>query len=118
FILHIVALIIAFIFMDREISFQFGMSAIDAIIGQGISLILVGFILIELIMWVFGFFILAIPIRIITNSALRIFGIGKDGKAIGKGVGAFGIWIFCAFYIKLIINFIFLIINPGNLFPM
>jgi len=118
FIFHIIALIIAVILLDREISFQFGMSAIDAIIGQGISLILLGFVIVELIMWVLGFFALAIPLRMITNSGLRIIGIGKSGKGLGKGVGAFGIWIFCAFYVKLIINVIFLIINPSNLFPM
>ena len=117
-VFHIAALIIAFILMDREISFQFGMSAIDAVIGQGVSLILIASVIIELIMWIFGFLLLAIPIRIITNSGLRIIGIGKGGKGIGKGVGAFGIWIFCAFYVKLIINMIFLIINPSNLFPM
>jgi len=104
--------------MDREISFQFGMSAIDAVIGQGVSLILLASVIVELIMWVFGFLLLAIPLRMITNSGLRIIGIGKGGKGIGKGVGAFGIWIFCAFYVKLIINMIFLIINPSNLFPM
>lgn len=118
FIFHIVALIVAFILLDREISFQFGMSAIDAVLGQGVSLILLAFVIVELILWVFGFLLLAIPIRMITNSGLRIIGIGKGGKGIGKGVGAFGIWIFCAFYVKLIINLIFLIINPNSLFPM
>lgn len=118
FIFHITALCIVFILLDREISFQFGTSVLDAALGQGFSLIFVGLLAIELILWVLGFFLLAIPLRIITNSGLRIIGIGKGGKAIGKGVGAFGIWIFCAFYVKLVINFVFLIINPGNLFPM
>jgi len=118
FIFHIAALIVAFILLDREISFQFGISAIDAVLGQGVSLILLAFVIVELILWVFGFLLLAIPIRMITNSGLRIIGIGKGGKGIGKGVGAFGIWIFCAFYVKLIINLIFLIINPNSLFPM
>jgi hypothetical protein len=118
FIFHIVALIVAFILLDREISFQFGMSAIDTVLGQSVSLILLAFVIVELILWVFGFLLLAIPIRMITNSGLRIIGIGKGGKGIGKGVGAFGIWIFCTFYVKLIINLIFLIINPNSLFPM
>ena len=115
---HIAALIIAFILLDREISFQFGMSAIDAVLGQGVSLVLLAFVVIELIMWVFGFLLLAVPVRMITNSGLRIIGIGKGGKGIGKGIGAFGIWIFCTFYVKLIINLIFLMINPNNFFPM
>ncbi|MFW6121826.1 MAG: hypothetical protein ACOC80_13155, partial [Petrotogales bacterium] len=38
-IFHIIALIVAFILMDREISYQFGFSAIDALTGQGISLV-------------------------------------------------------------------------------
>ena len=118
FIFHIAALVVAFILMDREISFQFGMSAIDAVLGQGVSLILLAFVIVELIMWVLGYLLLAIPIRMITNSGIRIIGIGKGGKGIGKTVGSFGIWIFCAFYVKLIINLIFLIINPSNFFPM
>ena len=117
-IFHIAALIVAFILMDREISFQFGVSAIDSILGQGLSLILVVFIVVELIMWVLGFILLAFPIRMITNSILQLFGIRKGGKGIGKGVGAFFIWIFCVLYVKLIVNLIFLIMNPNNLFPM
>jgi hypothetical protein len=118
-IFHIVALIIAFILLDREISFQFGVSAIDAILGQGVSLVFAAFIGIELIIWVLGFILLAIPVRIITNSGLQYFyGVGKGGKSIGKGVGALFIWVFCAFYVKLFVNVILLIINPGNLFPM
>jgi len=117
-IFHIIFLILAFILMDREISFQFGFSAIDAIIGQGLSLISLAFIAVELVIWIMGFFILAIPIRIIVNSVIRIFGFGKEVKGFGKGIGALGIWIFCAFYVKLIINIIFLIINPNSLFPM
>ncbi|UCD14253.1 MAG: hypothetical protein JSW60_02235 [Thermoplasmatales archaeon] len=117
-IFHIVALIVAFILMDREISYQFGISAIDAIFGQGISLVLAVFVIIELVMWILGYLLLAFPVHLITMSGLKMIGIGKDGKGIGKGVGAFFIWIFCAFYVKLIVNLIFLVINPGNIFQM
>ncbi len=116
-IFHIIAFIITFILMDREISFQFGSSAIDALIGQGFSLILAVFILVELGMWGLGYLLLAFPIHIITMSGLKYIGIGKDGKHIGKGVSVLFIWVFCAFYVKLIINLIFLVINPNNFFP-
>ncbi len=118
FIFHIVALIIAFILLDREISFQFGTSALDVLAGQGISIVLGLFLAVELVMWVLGYIALAFPVRMITNSTLRFFGIGKGGKAIGKGVGAFFIWVFCAIYVKVILNIIFLIINPSNLMPV
>ncbi len=117
-IFHIIALIVAFILMDREISYQFGISAIDALLGQGISLVLAAFIIVELIMWILGYLSLAIPIHIITMSGLKMIGIGKKGKGIGKGVGAFFIWVFCAFYVKLIVNLIFLVMNPSNFFQM
>ncbi|UCF12647.1 MAG: hypothetical protein JSW06_11565 [Thermoplasmatales archaeon] len=117
-IFHIIALIIAFILMDREISYQFGISAIDALLGQGISLVLAVFIIVELIMWILGYISLAIPIHIITMSGLKMIGIGKKGKGIGKGIGALFIWVFCTFYIKLIINLILLIMNPSNFFQM
>ena len=93
-IFHIAGLIIAFILLDREISFQFGISALDLLFGQGESLIFLAFVVVELIMFVLGFLILAIPIRIIINSFLRMFGFGKNGKGFGKGIGALGIWIF------------------------
>jgi len=117
-IFHIVALIVAFILMDREVSFQFGISAIDAILGQGISPAFAVFIAVELVMWILGYLILAIPIYIIAKYGLKFIEIGKGGKGICKGVGALFIWFFCAIYFKLIVNLIFLIINPTNFLPM
>ena len=117
-IFHIVALIVAFILMDREISFQFGISAIDAILGQGISPVFAVFIAVELIMWVLGYLILAIPVYIIAKYGLKFIEIGKGGKGICKGAGALSIWFFCAIYFKLIVNLVFLIINPTSFLPM
>jgi len=117
-IFHIVALIVAFILMDREISFQFGISAIDSILGQGISPIFAVIIVVELIMWVLGYLIMAIPVYIIVKYGLKFIEIGKGGKGICKGVGVLFIWFFCAIYFKLIVNLVFLMINPTNFFPM
>ncbi len=117
-IFHVVALIVAFILVDREISFQFGSSAIDALLGQGLSPIVLAFIGLELGLWVLGFLALGLPIRIIVNSGLRLVGIGKGGKCVGKGIGALFIWVFCAVYAVLILNIIFMILNPSNFFPM
>jgi len=117
-IFHIAALITAFILMDQEISYQFGISAIDSIINQGVSITLVIFIILELIIWGIGFVCFAIPIRMITNSILRMFGIEKGGKRIGKGVGAIFIWVFCAFYIKLFINIALSMIDLRNFIPV
>ena len=113
-IFHVIALIVTFILVDREISFQFGSSAIDALLGQGLSLIVLAFIGLELGLWGLGFLALGLPIRIIVNSGLRLVGIGKGGKGIGKGIGALFIWVFCAVYAVLILNIIFMIlIHPG-----
>ena len=117
-IFHIVALIVAFILMDSEVSFQFGISAIDAILGQGISLVFAVLIVVELIMWVLGYLILAIPIYFIAKYGLKFIEIGESGKGISKGLGALSIWFFCAVYFKLIINLIFLVINPTSLLQM
>ncbi|MCK4415629.1 MAG: hypothetical protein KAU84_00605, partial [Thermoplasmatales archaeon] len=65
-IFHIIALIAAFILMDREISHQFGSSVIDALLGQGISLVVVVFVVVELIMWMLGYLLLTLPGHIIT----------------------------------------------------
>lgn len=117
-IFHIIALIIAFILMDQEINYQFGTSFLNVLFGQGFSLVAAIFIVIELIMWVLGYILLAIPMYILSLSILKIYGIGDGSKSISKGFGAFFIWIFCAFYIKLILNLFFSILNPGNLFMM
>ena len=115
-IFHIIALVLAFILMDREISFQFGVSALDALLGQGFTLILGIFVVVELILWILGYFALSIPMRIISQSALKLFGIKKEGKGIAKGVGALFIWVFAAFYVKLLVNVILSFINPGDMF--
>ena len=117
-IMHVVSLIVAFILMDREISYQFGISVLDFLFSQGVSPFILAFLAVQLIMWVIGFFALAIPIRMITTSVLKYFRIGKGGKGIAKGVGVLFIWVFCAFYVKLIINIVFLFFNPSNFFPM
>jgi len=104
--------------MDREVSFQFGISAIDAILGQGISPVFGVFIVVELIMWVLGYMILAIPVYIIAKYGLKFIAIGKGGKGICKGISALSIWFFCAIYFKLIVNLVFLIINPTSFFPV
>jgi hypothetical protein len=117
-IFHIIAIIVAFILMDREISYQFGISAIDAILGQGISMVTGVVLAGEFAIWVLGFFILAFPIRMIITSGLKFLKIGKSGKDIAKGVGVLCIWFFAAFYVKLVANIVFLLVNPADLLPM
>jgi hypothetical protein len=117
-LIHVAALLIVFILMDREISFQFGVSALDVLFGQGASVILAGILLVELIMWVVGFIVVALPLRMIINSIIKYIGIDKEGKVIGKSLGALGIWIFSALYVKLMINLLFLFLQSNMLFPM
>jgi len=116
FYFHIIALLLAFFLLDQEISFQFGISALDVLFGHGLTIFIGIFLVVELIMWVLGYFLLAFPVRLIVNSTLQWFGIGKGGKSIGKGIGAFFIWIFCALYVKVIVNLLFLVLNPANFF--
>jgi hypothetical protein len=118
FIFHIGALILSFILLDREISFQFGVSALDAIFGAGIPLILLALLLVEAIMWVIGYISFAIPVTLISKQGLKTIGIGKEGKGISKGIGALSIWVFCAIYVKLFVNIIFLFINPSMIIPV
>ena len=117
-LIHVAALILVFILMDREISYQFGISALDVLFGQGASVILGVILLVELIMWVVGFIAVAFPLRMIINSIISYMGIEKEGKVIGKSLGALGIWIFSALYVKLMVNVILLFLQPGLLFPL
>jgi hypothetical protein len=115
---HLIMLIIVFILMDREITFQFGVSLIDILIGHGFSPIFLFVIVLEVIIWIFGFILLAIPLRITAHSCLTVLGIKESGKGIEKGIGSLGIWIFCSFYVKFIINIFLLFFHPGYLIPM
>ena len=114
---HIIALILTFILMDREISYQFGMSALDALFGAG-GLILGVFVVIQIIVWILGYLALALPLQIILRYMFTYFNFEKNTKGITKGIAAFSIWIFSAFYVKLIVNLVLLMIGANTLFPM
>ncbi len=116
--IHIAALVITFILMDREISFQFGLSAIDALVLEGVSLILGLFLLVEVVVWVLGYLALSIPVRLITESGLKLVGVGKGGKGVAKAVGIVFIWVFAALYVKLLINVLLSVVGVGELFPV
>jgi hypothetical protein len=121
FLIHIFLIIIAFILLDMEISYQFGISILSSLIllpqGANISLISLGIISgIQLTIWGISALIFALPIRAIVNSILSFFGIGKEVKGIGKGVGVIFIWIFGTIYLKIFANiFIMILLNSGFL---
>ncbi|MCX6664231.1 MAG: hypothetical protein NTZ75_08300, partial [Euryarchaeota archaeon] len=117
-ILHIILLIIAFLFLDSEINDLFGISAFTALISQGFSMITGAFLLLELTIWVLGYLIFAIPIQLLAYSGLRLLGIGKGGNGIRKAIGDLSIWVFCGLNLLLFINIIFSLIHFNNLFPM
>jgi len=115
---HLALLIVGFILLDREVSYLFGISAFDALAVQGMSMITGLFLGLELLMWVLGYVLLALPVRLITTSGLRLLHIGKGGRGIGAGIGDFSIWIFTVFYLPLFINIILSTLNISNLFAM
>jgi hypothetical protein len=117
FIFHIILLAITILLLDFEVYGQFGISAFTALFTQGFCTIASVFILVELIMWVLGYLLFAIPIRILLNSGLRFLGIGKAGNGIGKGIGVLSIWVFCGLYLILILNIIISFIH-FDVFPM
>ena len=115
---HIILLIIAFLLLDSEINDLFGISAATALISQGFSVITGVFLLLELIIWVLGYLILAIPIQLLAYSGLRLLCIGKGGNGIRKAIGDLSIWVFCGLYLLLFMNIIFSLIHFNSLFPM
>jgi len=115
---HIVVLIISFILLDSEINSLFGISAFTLLFFQGFSAITGAFILLELIIWVLGYFILAIPLQLIVYSAFRLLGIRKGGNGIRKAIGDLSIWVFCGLYILLFINIVFSLVHMNSFFPM
>ncbi|MBU0498302.1 MAG: hypothetical protein KKC68_06115 [Candidatus Thermoplasmatota archaeon] len=116
-LLHISILIITFVLVDREISFQFGVSALDVLFGQGVNLIFFIIIGVQMIMWVLGYFLLAIPLRLILSSILTYVGVDKKlGKRLTKYSSIPMIWVFTALYVKLFINIMLLYV--GQILPV
>jgi hypothetical protein len=116
--IHIVILVIAFLLLDIEVNSIFGISTLTALLSQGATTITGVFLFIEIIIWILGFFILAIPIQLLSYSVLRLRGIGKGGNGIWKAIGDLSIWIFCGFYLLLFLNIIFSLIDFKSIFPM
>jgi len=117
-ILHIILLIIAFLLVDVEVNDLFGISAFTAVLSQGFSMVTGAFLLLELIIWILGYIILAIPLQLLTYSVLRLLGIGKGGSGIRKAIGDLTICVFCGLYLLLFMNIIFSMIHFNSLFPM
>jgi hypothetical protein len=117
FALQFILLFLAILLFDNEVNSQFGISAFTALFTLGYSLITGVLILVELIIWVLGFVLLALPVQILVNSGLRFFGIGKEGKGIGRGIGFLSIWVFCGLYLLLIMNTIISLFHLNIVFP-
>ena len=116
--IHVFALIVAFLLLDMEVNMLFGISAVTSLASQGISMITAVFFVLEVIIWILGYLILAIPLQLLSYAILRFLGIGKGGSGIWKAVGDFSIWLFCGLYLLLFFNILFSIINFNSLFPI
>jgi hypothetical protein len=116
--LHIFALVVAFLLLDMEVNILFGISALTSLMLQGVSMITAVFFALEILIWIFGYLILAIPLQLLSYAILRFLGIGKGGNGIWKAVGDFSIWLFSGLYLLLFINILFSVININSLFPI
>jgi len=113
-IIHLLILLISFILLDSEFSYQIGNSFMQEVSMNGFSLvclILLGF---QLIMWVIGFLFAGLPLRIITSKIMKYFGFDKSYQHLGKGLVSFSIWPIATIYITMFINILFLFFNPIN----
>ena len=115
-------IILAFILLDMEISYQFGSSILSSLIllpqGSNVSLLSIGIVAgLQLSVWCMGALVFALPIRAIVNSLLSYFGVGKDAKGIGKGIGALFIWILGTVYLKIFANIFMMILLSSGIMP-
>lgn len=118
FFFHIIILIIAFVLLDLEVNDLLGISGLTALSSQGFSLVTGVLLLLEIIIWIVGYLLLAIPIQLLTYAVLRLLGIGKGGNGIRKAIGDLSIWIFCGLYLLLFLNIIVSLIPFTSLFSM
>jgi hypothetical protein len=117
-VLQIILLVITLFLLDSEVNSQFGISAFSALFMQGFSMITGVFFFLELLLLVLGYVLLGLPIQILVNSGLRLFGIEKGGKGIGRGIGFLSIWVFCMLYLLLVLNTIISLVHLDIFFPM
>jgi hypothetical protein len=116
--IHLGFLVIAFLLLDYEVNTLFGVSALPLLFVQGFTTVTALFVVIEILIWVLGFFILAIPIQLLSYSVLRIHGIGKGGNGVWKAVGDLSIWVFCGLYLLLFLNIIFSLVQFNIMGPL
>ena len=76
------------------------------------------FLLLEIILWVLGYLLLAIPIQLISYAVIRYLGYGKGGNGVRKAIGDLSIWVFCGLYLLLLTNFILSLIHFNTLVPV
>lgn len=107
-LLYLSSLVCIIFLVDREISFQLGISMIDILMNQGLNLYFFVFLGFELLLFGLGFFLCAIPTSIIINQILRYFGFKKDTKAIGRILGSCMIWVFTGLYAIIFFNILLL----------
>lgn len=117
-VVHIIILVVALLLVDVEIHSTFGISALTALLSQGFSSTTGVFLGIEILIWIFGFCILAIPIQLLSYSILRVLGFGKGSNGVWKAAGDLSIWIFTGLYLLLFLNIIFSIIDVKSFFPL
>jgi hypothetical protein len=117
-VVHISALVIAFLLLDLEVNILFGMSALSSLVSQGFSIGTGAFFLLEALIWIIGFCILAIPLQLLSYAILRYLGVEKGGNGIWKAVGDLSIWVFSGFYLLLFFNILLLVIDFNSLFAM
>jgi hypothetical protein len=110
--IHLVLLVLGFVLLDWVVNIQLGTSGLASLVSQGASSITGLFFGLELLVWALGYLLLAVPVRLLTNSGLHLLHIGKGGRGIEAGIGDFSIWIFATFYLLLFIN---IIISAFNL---
>jgi hypothetical protein len=116
--IHLFVLALTFILLDIEVNSLFGISALTALLGQGLSFTTGVFFSVEAIIWVLGFFILTLPVQLLSYSVLHLQGIGKGGNGIWKAAGDLMIWVFCGLYLLLYLNILFVLVGFQNIFPM
>ena len=111
-ITHILILLLTFVLLDTEVSYQIGNSFMQEVSMNGFTLIcfiLLGF---QLIMWVIGFLFAGLPLRIIASKIMSFFGYDKSYQHLGKGLVSFSIWPIATIYTTMFINIVFLFFNP------
>ena len=106
-IVHLLAIAVSFFLWDAEVRYLFGRSMLDAAreaITGSTSLAAWTITPLELVPWLLGLVLIALPIRVLLTAVFRLMGFDTLGGGIARAAGLLSLLFIGALYIPFFLN--------------